>query len=441
MKSLTLIIPCYNEEGHLYQSYKKVKDKLLQINIPYKMLFIDDKSKDNTLEVIQSICKADKNCEYILHKKNVGRGGTVSEGVIKSKTDYVGFIDIDLEISESYISKFLEKLEEGYDLVIANRSYPIIYHAIFRIISSKIYIYLRNLLLPLPVHDTEAGYKFFNRGKILPILKITHDKKWFWDTEIIIKSYYNDLTIHEVPVKFIRRRDKKSTVRLVYDSWEYVKCIFKLKKELHQNFSLFFYVLRSYQKSISGMVYFLLKWYMFPFRDMDRILPKSGTIVDVGCGEGVMSRILAFNSAFRSVIGIDNSNVRTNIAKSKVKIRNLKFAEENAITFNYSKCKGVVMSDFLHHVSIEDQEKIVHKLCKATLKNGVLLVKEVDSGSKIRKTLSRFWDYLLYPHDKINYRSKEEWKTLLERNGMKVETRTVKPLSPFSTVLIIGRKK
>jgi len=97
------------------------------------------------------------------------------------------------------------------------------------ILASKIYALAVKTLLKISIEDTEAGYKFFKRSKILPILSKVRDKHWFWDTEICVRAYWSGLKISEIPVLFIRRRDKKSTVKLIPDTYDYIKKIIKFR--------------------------------------------------------------------------------------------------------------------------------------------------------------------------------------------------------------------
>ena len=84
----------------------------------------------------------------------------------------------------------------------------------------------------MPVHDTEAGYKFFNRNKILPLLGKIQDTYWFWDTEIIALSYYLHLNIYELPVIFNRNLYKTSTVKVFRDAWLYFQELIKFQKRI-----------------------------------------------------------------------------------------------------------------------------------------------------------------------------------------------------------------
>ena len=78
--------------------------------------------------------------------------------------------------------------------------------------------------------DTETGFKFFNRGKILPVLEQVQDKRWFWDTEIMVRALWNGLNITEIPCLFMRRSDKKSTVNLRKDIWDYLAKLYRFQK-------------------------------------------------------------------------------------------------------------------------------------------------------------------------------------------------------------------
>src|SRR5262249_34737318 len=73
-----------------------------------------------------------------------------------------------------------------------------------------------------PFDDPETGFKFFVREKIAPVVRRTRDEGWFWDSEIMILAHQAGLRVAEVPCRFERRADKKSTVRLVRDVWRYL---------------------------------------------------------------------------------------------------------------------------------------------------------------------------------------------------------------------------
>lgn len=230
---VTLILPCYNEDEHLESSVKRIFKVLLKATFTSEVIFIDDKSTDNTRKMLKLIKKAYNryNVRIFYHSHNKGRGATVSEGIMKSKGEIVGYIDIDCEVSPTYIPQFVKAIQSGYDLSVAERVYRISTSTIPRWMLSKVYRKMVNFLFNLNL-DTEAGYKFFKRKKILPLLYKIKSNHWFWDSEIIIYSYLSGLKIQSIKVVFTRRGDKTSTVRLIPDTVDYFKNLYRLKKKL-----------------------------------------------------------------------------------------------------------------------------------------------------------------------------------------------------------------
>lgn len=232
---LSLIIPLYNEGPILEKNIRIIYKVLQKFTNSWEVIFVEDKSTDDTLQKIQKLLPTLKNSLLIKHSKNEGRGKTVADGILAAKGIYCGFLDVDLEVSADYIPLFIKELERGFGLVVGNRFYEKNLAAVSRVISSKGYKLIVHSLLHLPIDDTEAGYKFFNREAILPILSKITERGWFWDTEICARAYWAGLRVSQVPVLFIRREDKKSTVKLIPDTWDYLKKIYKFRSQIPKN--------------------------------------------------------------------------------------------------------------------------------------------------------------------------------------------------------------
>lgn len=227
---LSLILACFNEGPTLKTSLEKIARVLDDTNYSYEVICIDDKSSDDTPRVVEKFVKNKKNWKAFFHNKNKGRGATVKEGMIRSKGEVTGYIDIDLEVSATYIPEFVREIRDGSDIVIATRVYKIEFPNLIRSLSTIIYAALSRLILQHDLKDTEAGYKFFARKKILPVLEKCQDNHWFFDTEILMHSLDHKLKIEQIPVLFLKRQDKKSTVRLISDTLKYLKALVDFKK-------------------------------------------------------------------------------------------------------------------------------------------------------------------------------------------------------------------
>jgi glycosyltransferase AglD len=232
---LSIIIACYNEEDILEESIRELMATMNRTTYKYELIFIDDCSQDHTRELIKKITNGNNHMRYIFHEKNVGRGGTVCEGIKVAEGKIAGFLDIDLEVHARYIPSMIQAIEEGSDIAMAYRLTYLRFDSIKRDLSSKAYHFITRYFLKIPLYDTETGFKFFNREKILPIIEKTRDKRWFWDTEVMALAYHNNLKINEIPCLFIRRKDKKSTVKLWDDSIEYIKKVIHFKRRMKKD--------------------------------------------------------------------------------------------------------------------------------------------------------------------------------------------------------------
>lgn len=230
---ISVIIACYNEGPILASSVNKIVKVLNSLKKSWEIIFVEDKSTDETRKNVERISSVIKNSKVIWHQQNQGRGKTVSDGMKAARGTICGYLDVDLEISSSYIPIFISEIGKGFDMVIGKRFYEGS-GSIIRLLASKIYALIVKSFLKIPIADTEAGYKFFRRSKILPVLAEVFDKQWFWDTEICARSYWAGLKISQVPVLFVRRDDKKSTVRLVPDTFNYLTKIIRFRSEVQK---------------------------------------------------------------------------------------------------------------------------------------------------------------------------------------------------------------
>lgn len=232
---LSLIVPCYNEAPHLEKSLRKLKQVLDTMTHSYEIIIIDDTSKDNTVEIIENFIKSNNYAENIIlikHPQNCGRGKTVSEGIMAARGEMAGFVDVDFSTSPWYIPALAAEIKNGADIVIGQRIYKLKFKVLHRWILSKGYKFLVRLLLGHDLGDTESGCKFFNQHKIMPVLSMVKDDRWFWDTEIIARSHLAGLKIRQLPTVFIRE-SLYTTVKIFGDSWRHFINLIKLKKELY----------------------------------------------------------------------------------------------------------------------------------------------------------------------------------------------------------------
>lgn len=231
---LSIILTGFNEGTTLGKNLKVVRDLLNNSRYSWEIILYDDKSSDDTPKIFERFAAENKNVHAFFHTVNKGRGRTVKDAIFKSKGRIVGYFDTDLELSPAYLFEFVNKIGDGHDVAIGRRFYTIGAANIIRTVISKGYILLRRLLIGLPFKDTEAGIKFFNRKKILPVLDKVKDERWFFDTEIVARSYLAKLSIIEIPVVYVRNTEKRTSVKLFKDSFDYFRQLLAFRKIMNQ---------------------------------------------------------------------------------------------------------------------------------------------------------------------------------------------------------------
>ena len=122
MKKVSIIIPAYNEEETLPLLYERLKKLMDSINnYEFEILFINDGSKDKTLEIIKMLRSQDMRINYVNLSRNFGKEIAMIAGLDYATGDCVVFMDADLQDPPELISEFLKYWEQGYDDVYARR--------------------------------------------------------------------------------------------------------------------------------------------------------------------------------------------------------------------------------------------------------------------------------------------------------------------------------
>lgn len=120
---ISIIVPCYNEEQALPLFYKEATKVCEKLDEKYELIFVNDGSKDKTLQIIKQLAEKDANVVYLSFSKNFGKESAMYAGFCNAHEDYVAVMDADLQDPPSLLPDMLEKIKMGdYDSVATRRA-------------------------------------------------------------------------------------------------------------------------------------------------------------------------------------------------------------------------------------------------------------------------------------------------------------------------------
>ena len=122
MSKISIIVPCYNEEAVLDIFYKKIVEVSERIGEEFEYIFVDDGSKDRTLEIVKSYAHNDRRVRFISFSRNFGKEAAMYAGLKESTGDYVAIMDADLQDPPDLLPEMYETVSGGeYDCVATRR--------------------------------------------------------------------------------------------------------------------------------------------------------------------------------------------------------------------------------------------------------------------------------------------------------------------------------
>ncbi|OIQ12243.1 glycosyltransferase family 2 protein [Neomoorella thermoacetica] len=117
----TIIIPVYNEEDVIRETYRRLTLVMQSLGEPYELLFVNDGSEDRTAEIIEVLAETDDSVRLLNFSRNFGHQIAITAGMDYARGDAIVIIDADLQDPPELIPRMIEKWQEGYEVVYARR--------------------------------------------------------------------------------------------------------------------------------------------------------------------------------------------------------------------------------------------------------------------------------------------------------------------------------
>ena len=170
MEKISLIVPCYNEEKTIPLFYAECNKVLKDLDLDYEYLFVDDGSKDKTLEILKDLSANDEHVNYYSFSRNFGKEAAMYCGLSNAKGDFTCVIDADLQDPPTLLPEMIKELESGaYDCVatrrVTRKGEPVI-----RSFFARLFYKIINKISDVDIVDGARDYRLMTKDMVEAIV-------------------------------------------------------------------------------------------------------------------------------------------------------------------------------------------------------------------------------------------------------------------------------
>ncbi len=214
---VSVFLPVYNEEPNLFPLHAKLKDALKTLNRTAEVVYVDDGSTDGSLKILREIADLDPRVRVIALRRNYGQTAAMAAGIDAATGKVLIPMDADLQNDPADITRLLQKLDEGYDVVSGwrkNRKDKMITRKIPSMIANRLISWIGGV----PLHDYGCSLKAYRRESL-------QDVRLYGEMHRFIPIYaaWAGARVTEIPVEHHPRTMGKSkyglsrTLKVVFD--------------------------------------------------------------------------------------------------------------------------------------------------------------------------------------------------------------------------------
>lgn len=217
MPKYSIVVPFHNEEENVTVLYARLKQVMEQVGNSFELVLVDDGSSDRTYKLLEEIAAVDSRVLVVKLRRNFGQTSALAAGFDHASGDFIFAMDGDLQHDPNEIPNFIEKLEEGYDVVSGWRKERID-NFVMRRIPSRCANWLMAKLSGVDIHDFGTTFKAYSR-EVITNIPLYGEMHRFIPA---LASWYG-ASICEIPIRNVNRERGKShygisrTFRVFFD--------------------------------------------------------------------------------------------------------------------------------------------------------------------------------------------------------------------------------
>ncbi|MEF7559191.1 glycosyltransferase family 2 protein [Bacillus thuringiensis] len=161
-KLISVVVPMYFEEEVAQECYNRLKSVMLQNDINYEFVFVNDGSTDRTMEILSEIAANDYRTKIVNFARNFGHQVAVTAGIAAAKGDAIVIIDADLQDPPEVIPELIAKWEEGYEVVYAKRKQRK-GETWFKLLTAKYFYKFLNYMSDIDIPKDTGDFRIIDR--------------------------------------------------------------------------------------------------------------------------------------------------------------------------------------------------------------------------------------------------------------------------------------
>ncbi|EEL48263.1 MULTISPECIES: glycosyltransferase family 2 protein [Bacillus cereus group] len=176
-KLISIVVPMYFEEEVAQECYNRLKSVMIQNNINYEFVFVNDGSTDRTMEILKEIAAHDCRAKVVNFARNFGHQTAVTAGIDCASGDAIVIIDADLQDPPEVIPELIAKWEEGYEVVYAKRKQRK-GETWFKLLTAKYFYRFLNYMSDIDIPKDTGDFRIIDR-KVADVFKQMTERNRF----------------------------------------------------------------------------------------------------------------------------------------------------------------------------------------------------------------------------------------------------------------------
>ncbi len=234
---LTVVMPAYNEQKMIRDNLRRAASMIGSFAPDFQIIAVNDGSTDGTKREIEAACRQNARIKMLSYEQNRGKGYAIKQGILAADSEYIAFLDSDLELSPKLLRGYLQEMNrQNADIVIGSKMHKdsrLDYPFTRRVMSLGYYMMLR-MMFHLKLKDTQTGIKLFRAPVIQAIMQEVETDGFSFDIEILAIAAAEGYKMIEMPVelKFSRQDGNSKSKISIKQILGMIGDTFRIKKHI-----------------------------------------------------------------------------------------------------------------------------------------------------------------------------------------------------------------